>query len=101
MRRPLHFELGWALCDDCGRVAFETEFTEDLKKIDVPTFVAHGTDDQIVPYEDSAPLAVKLLKNGVLKAYPGLPHGLLSTHPDVINPDLLAFVDGKKIEGAD
>lgn len=86
---------------ECIKAFSETDFTEDLKQIAVPTFVAHGTDDQIVPYEDSAPLAVKLLKNGVLKAYPGLPHGLLATHPDIINPDLLAFVEGKKIEGAD
>ena len=86
---------------ECIKAFSETDFTEDLKRIEVPTFVAHGTDDQIVPYDDSAPLAVKLLKNGVLKAYPGLPHGLLSTHPEIINPDLLAFVEGKKIEGAD
>ncbi|PZO46457.1 MAG: alpha/beta hydrolase, partial [Alphaproteobacteria bacterium] len=86
---------------DCIKAFSETDFTEDLKRIEVPTFVAHGLDDQIVPYDDSAPLAVKLLKNGVLKAYPGLPHGLLATHPDIINPDLLAFVEGKKIEGAD
>jgi non-heme chloroperoxidase len=53
--------------------------------------VMHGTDDQIVPYADSAPLAVKLLSNGTLKTYEGLPHGMLSTHPDVVNPDMLAF----------
>jgi Predicted hydrolases or acyltransferases (alpha/beta hydrolase superfamily) len=86
---------------ECIKAFSETDFTEDLKEINVPTFVAHGTDDQIVPYEDSAPLAVKLLKKGVLKAYAGLPHGLLSTHPDIINPDLLAFIEGKPIEGAD
>ena len=60
--------------------------------IDVPVLVLHGTDDQIVPYADSAPLSAKLLKHGTLKSYDGLPHGMLSTHPDVINPDLLAFV---------
>lgn len=86
---------------ECIKAFSETDFTEDLKQIAVPTFVAHGTDDQIVPYDNSAPLAAKLLKKGVLKAYPGLPHGLLATHPDIINPDLLAFVEGKKIEGAD
>ncbi|GAM99979.1 biotin synthesis protein bioH [alpha proteobacterium U9-1i] len=86
---------------ECIKAFSETDFTEDLKKIDVPVFVSHGTDDQIVPYADSAPLSVRLLKQGTLKAYPGLPHGMLSTHPDIVNPDLLAFVEGKKIEGAD
>lgn len=77
---------------DCIKAFSETDFTEDLKKIDVPVLVMHGTDDQIVPYADSAPLAVKLLKNGTLKSYEGLPHGMCTTHPEVINPDLLAFV---------
>jgi non-heme chloroperoxidase len=58
----------------------------------VPVLVLHGDDDQIVPYADAAPLTVKLLKNGTLKTYPGFPHGMLTTHADVINPDLLAFV---------
>jgi non-heme chloroperoxidase len=58
----------------------------------VPVLVAHGTDDQIVPYSDSAPLSVKLLKNGTLKTYEGLPHGMLSTHPQILNPDILAFL---------
>jgi len=70
----------------------ETDFTEDLKSIDVPTLVMHGDDDQIVPYKDAALLSVKLLKKGALKIYPGFPHGMLTTHADVINPDLLAFV---------
>lgn len=70
----------------------ETDFTEDLKAIDVPTLVMHGDDDQIVPIDDSARLAVKLLKNGTLKVYEGYPHGMLTTHADVINPDLLAFI---------
>jgi len=69
----------------------ETDFTEDLKKIDVPTLVMHGDDDQIVPIDDSAKLAVKLLKKGELKIYAGYPHGMCTTHADVINPDLLAF----------
>jgi non-heme chloroperoxidase len=77
---------------DCIKAFSETDFTEDLKKIDVPVFVMHGTDDQIVPYPDSAPLSVKLLKKGALKSYEGLPHGMCTTHPDVINPDLLAFI---------
>ncbi|WP_425376158.1 alpha/beta fold hydrolase [Rhodoplanes roseus] len=72
----------------------ETDQTEDLKAITVPTLVLHGDDDQIVPIEDSAKLSVKLLKNGTLKVYPGYPHGMLTTHADVINPDLLAFIKG-------
>jgi non-heme chloroperoxidase len=77
---------------DCIKAFSETDFTEDLKKIDVPVFVMHGDDDQIVPYADSAPLSAKLLKHGTLKTYKGLPHGMCTTHPDVINPDLLAFI---------
>lgn len=77
---------------DCIKAFSETDFTEDLKAITVPTLVVHGEDDQIVPIADSALLAVKLLKNGTLKTYKGLPHGLCTTHPDVINPDLLAFI---------
>jgi non-heme chloroperoxidase len=60
----------------------------------VPTLVLHGDDDQIVPIDDSSRLAVKLLKNGTLKVYPGFPHGMLTTHADVINADLLAFIKG-------
>ena len=70
----------------------ETDFNEDLKSIDVPKLVMHGDDDQIVPYKDAALLSVKLLKSGTLKIYPGFPHGMLTTHADVINQDLLAFV---------
>ncbi|MDB5368256.1 MAG: chloroperoxidase [Rhodospirillales bacterium] len=77
---------------DCIKAFSETDFTEDLKKIDVPTLVLHGEDDQIVPIADSAPLSAKLLKKSTLKTYPGLPHGMCTTHPEVINPDLLAFV---------
>ncbi|MDF2860973.1 MAG: alpha/beta hydrolase [Achromobacter mucicolens] len=72
----------------------ETDQTEDLKAITVPTLVLHGDDDQIVPIDDSSRLAVKLLKNGTLKVYPGFPHGMLTTHADVINADLLAFIKG-------
>jgi non-heme chloroperoxidase len=72
----------------------ETDFTEDLTAIDVPTLVMHGDDDQIVPIADSALLSAKLLKHGTLKVYEGLPHGLCTTHPDVINADLLAFIQG-------
>ncbi|MET9759401.1 alpha/beta hydrolase [Streptomyces sp. NPDC006372] len=77
---------------ECIKAFSETDFTEDLRQIDVPVLVAHGTDDQVVPYEDSAPLTVELLKNGTLKSYEGLPHGMLSTHPEVLNPDILAFL---------
>jgi non-heme chloroperoxidase len=76
---------------DCIKAFSETDFTEDLKAIDLPVLVMHGTDDQIVPYTDSAPLAVRLLKHGTLKSYEGLPHGMCTTHPDIINADLLAF----------
>jgi len=77
---------------DCIKAFSETDFTEDLKKIDVPVLVMHGDDDQIVPYADSAPLSAKLLKKGTLKTYPGLPHGMCTTHPEVVNPELLAFI---------
>ncbi|WP_200845054.1 alpha/beta fold hydrolase [Roseomonas sp. 18066] len=79
---------------DCIKAFSETDFTEDLKKIDVPVLVLHGEDDQIVPIADSAHLAIKLLKHGTLKTYPGLPHGMATTHADVINADLLAFISG-------
>jgi non-heme chloroperoxidase len=70
----------------------ETDFTEDLKAIDVPVLVLHGNDDQIVPYADAGVLSVKLVKNGTLKVYEGYPHGMCTTHADVINADLLAFI---------
>jgi non-heme chloroperoxidase len=79
---------------DCIKAFSETDFTEDLKKIDVPVLVMHGTDDQIVPYKDSAPKSAALLINGTLKTYDGLPHGMCTTHPEIINPDLLAFIAG-------
>jgi len=77
---------------ECIKAFSETDFTEDLQTINVPVLVSHGTDDQIVPIDDSAKLAIKLLKQGTLKTYEGLPHGMLSTHPDVVNPDMLAFI---------
>jgi non-heme chloroperoxidase len=76
---------------DCIKAFSETDFTEDLKKIDVPVLVMHGDDDQIVPFADSAPLSSKLLKKGTLKVYKGFPHGMCTTDADVINADLLAF----------
>ena len=70
----------------------ETDFTEDLKKISVPTLIMHGDDDQIVPIADAAHLSVKLVRHAELKVYAGLPHGMCTTHADVINRDLLAFI---------
>jgi non-heme chloroperoxidase len=85
--------MGGAKAHYDGIKAFsETDFTDDLKTIVVPTLVMHGTDDQIVPYDDAGPLSAKLLKNGTLKTYEGFPHGMLTVHADVINPDLLAFI---------
>lgn len=72
----------------------ETDQTDDLKAMTVPTLVLQGDDDQVVPYKDAALLQAKLLKNGTLKIYEGYPHGMLTTHADVINPDLLAFIKG-------
>jgi non-heme chloroperoxidase len=76
---------------DCIKAFSETDFTEDLKRIDVPVLVIHGDDDQIVPYADAGPLSAKLLKNGTLKTYKGKPHGVHSTDPDLVNPDFLTF----------
>ena len=87
--------MGSALAHyECIKAFSETDFTEDLKAIRLPVLVMHGTDDQIVPIHDSALKAIKLLKHGTLKTYEGLPHGLCATHPEVVNPDLLAFVQG-------
>jgi non-heme chloroperoxidase len=79
---------------DCIKAFSETDFTDDLKKIEVPSLVMHGDDDQVVPYADSGPLSAKLLKNATLKTYKGYPHGMATTHADVINADLLAFIKG-------
>jgi non-heme chloroperoxidase len=77
---------------DCVKVLAETEFFDDLKMIDVPVLVMHGEDDQICPFPTTGAKSVKLLKHGTLKSYPGLPHGMPTTHADQINADLLAFV---------
>jgi len=79
---------------ECIKAFSETDFTQDLESIDVPVLVIHSKDDQIVPYADSAPLAVKLLKNGTLKTHEGLPHGCCQTNPEIINPEILAFIGG-------
>ena len=77
---------------DCVKAFSETDFTEDLKKIDVPTLIIHGDDDQIVPINDSALLSAALVKGSTLKVYPGAPHGLCSTRKDEVNAELLAFI---------
>jgi non-heme chloroperoxidase len=82
---------------ECIKAFSETDFTEDLKAIEQPVLVIHSEDDQIVPYADSAPLAVQLLQNGSLKTYKELPHGCHSTHPDLINADILAFARGQQV----
>ncbi|MEG3181802.1 alpha/beta fold hydrolase [Sphingomonas sp. LT1P40] len=78
---------------DCIKAFSETDFTDDLKALDIPVLLMHGTDDQIVPIADSALKGIKLLKHGTLKTYEGLPHGMCATHPEVVNPDLLAFIE--------
>ena len=77
---------------DCIKAFSETDFTDDLESITVPVLFLHGGDDQIVPLENSAHKAVRLVRDGTLKTYPGLSHGLFATHPEVVNSDLLAFV---------
>jgi non-heme chloroperoxidase len=86
---------------DCIKAFSETDFTDDLKKIDVPTLILHGDDDQIVPIADSALLSAKLVKNATLKVVPGAPHGMCSTHKQQINQELLTFFSaGAKTAGA-
>jgi non-heme chloroperoxidase len=85
---------------ECIKAFSETDFTEDLKSIEVPVLVIHSEDDQIVPYADAGPLSAKLLPNGTLKTYKDLPHGCHSTHPDLINADLLAFFKGEAVASA-
>ncbi len=82
---------------ECIKAFSETDFTEDLKVIEVPVLVIHSEDDQIVPYADAGPLSAKLLKNSTLRTYKDLPHGLCQTHPDIVNADLLAFVRGEPL----
>lgn len=87
--------MGSAKAHYDGIVAFsQTDFTEDLKKVGIPTLVMHGDDDQIVPYANSGALSAKLLKNGTLKTYKGFPHGMPTTQAETINADLLAFIKG-------
>jgi non-heme chloroperoxidase len=87
--------MGGAKAHYDGVVAFsQTDFTEDLKKFTVPTLVMHGDDDQIVPYADAGVLSAKLVKGAILKIFKGFPHGMPTTHADVINAELLAFIKG-------
>ncbi|WP_413675594.1 alpha/beta fold hydrolase [Massilia cellulosiltytica] len=87
--------MGGAKAHYDGVVAFsQTDFTADLRKITLPVLVQHGDDDQIVPYADSGVLSAKLLQKGTLKTYKGFPHGMPTTHADVINADILAFIKG-------
>lgn len=83
---------------ECIKAFSETDFTEDLKAIEVPVLVIHSEDDQIVPYADSAPRSVELLKNGTLKTYKELPHGVCQTHPEIVNADILAFIQAVELE---
>ena len=81
---------------DCIKAFSETDFTEDLKKFDVPTLILHGDDDQIVPIAAAGLMSAKIVKNAVLKVYPGFPHGMPTTNADEINADLLAFLKGRR-----
>ena len=87
-----HADLLQGLGPRSGKAFSETDFTEDLKKFDVPTLIVHGDDDQIVPIGISAMLSSKLVEDATLKVYEGAPHGLPSTHQDRLNADLLAFI---------
>ena len=85
--------MGGAKAHYDGIVAFsQTDFTADLRQIGVPVLVMHSEDDQIVPYADAGPLSAKLLKHSTMKTYKGLPHGMPTTHADIVNAELLAFV---------
>ena len=76
---------------DCIKAFSETDFTEDLKRFDLPTVIIHGDDDQIVPIGAAGTMSAKLVKGATLKVYPGLSHGLFATHHDLVNPEMLAF----------
>src|SRR5689334_19412039 len=93
--------MGSALAHYEGIKAFsETDQTDDVKAITVPTLLLHGDDDQVVPYKDASVVQAKLLKNGTLKIYPGCPHGMITTHADVINTEILAFINETAVKAA-
>jgi non-heme chloroperoxidase len=81
----------------CVKAFSETDFTDDLRKIEVPTLILHGDDDQVVPIADSSMMSVKIIKNATLKVYKGAPHGLCTTHKNMVNEDLLAFIRGEAL----
>jgi non-heme chloroperoxidase len=85
---------------DCIKAFSETDFTEDLKKFDVPTLIMHGDDDQIVPIGAAGMMSAKIVKDATLKVYPGFPHGMCTTNPEQINEDLLSFIKGEKSASA-
>ena len=93
-------QVGLKAAYDCVKAFSETDFTEDLEKIDVPTLIIHGDDDQIVPIAASALLSSKRVRNAILKVYPGAPHGLTATHKDQLNADLLEFLEGARVRKA-
>ena len=82
---------------ECIKAFSETDFTQDLKSIELPVLVIHSEDDQVVPFADSAPLTLQLLRNGRLKTYKDLPHGCHATHPDLVNADILGFIRGEQV----
>src|SRR5256714_1601591 len=84
----------------CTKAFSETDLIEDLKKVDVPTLIIHGDDDQIVPIDDSARLSAKIVKDSILKVIPGAPHGLCTKHKELINAELLAFIKGEQVSAA-
>jgi len=92
----MSMQVGFKAAYDCVKAFSETDFTEDLRKIDVPTLIIQGDDDQIVPIDDSGRLSVQIIKDATLKVYPGAPHGLAntSTYQDTLNADLLGFLRG-------
>jgi len=92
---------GFPAAYECIKAFSETDLTEDLNKFDVPTLILHGDDDQIVPIQAAAFLSSKIVKDSILKVYPGYPHGMCQTHKDDINADLLAFLKGEKAVAAD
>jgi non-heme chloroperoxidase len=84
----------------CIKAFSETDFTEDLKKFDVPTLIMHGEDDQVVPIGISGQVSARIVKGATLKIYPGLPHGMCSTHKDQINTDLFEFISSQQSKAA-
>lgn len=93
-------QVGLKAAYDCVKAFSETDLTEDLKRIDVPTLIIHGDDDQIVPIDNSAKRSVDLVRDATLKVYPGAPHGLMATHKDRLHEDLVEFLEGAQARRA-